>query len=434
LARAVPIWLAAVSACGDNGSDLPSDQSWSSAHFDYHTRLAETRACADVLGPLEQHFATLQAYLGFAWPEGQKVEYEKFVDDADELAHGGCPDGRAGCAPGTSVLSAAVLDEHELVHAYLYPTGFPPPVLQEGAAEALSCDALLYTKPALGPDDLAGLSAVMPDAQVTYGAGAWLVGYLLDQLGPLRFVQLYGMLGHHASTAEMDAAFRAVYGQGLADLWAAAISEDHPRNTCVWECSQPAIALDGNPVPTDGTCGVEVRHPFTLGAEASISFTTTANMGVRGCGAVNLPLTTVVGHQPVLALYHLPAETYFVEHDPGPGMLVGKGDVSATLGSDCASVTDTTGLAPGVNVYVAVPRADTPWFLAAPPGSGVDVILTGPGEAAQRCVGCNAGSNLACTNATGQVIPPGGDVLVLTPSASQAFSDFALILETASPP
>jgi len=430
LARAVPVWLALAPACGDDAPDLPSDQTWSSAHFDYHTRRTETRACADVLGPLERHFATLQAYLGFAWPDGTKVQYEKFVDDTDAVAHAGCADGRAGCAPDTSVRTGAVLDEHELVHAYLFPTGFPPPVLQEGAAEALSCGAATYGKPAVGPDDLAGLSAVGPRPSVTYGAGAWLVGYLLDQLGPQRFLQLYGMLGHQASTAEMDAAFRAVYGQGLDDLWAAAVSEDHPRNTCVWECSQDALALDGDPVSTDGTCGVEVQHPFTLDAEASISFTTTANMEVRGCGAANPPPTIIVGGRPVLALYHLPAGTYFVEHDPGPGTLTGKGDASATLNLDCASATDASGLAPGVNVYVAVPRADTPWFLATPAASGITVLLTASGEAAELCTGCDVvGSRSGCTNAAGMVIPLGGGVLALTPSASQPFSDFAPIFE-----
>src|SRR5262249_20456297 len=157
------------------------------------------------------------------------------------LAHAGCPDGRDGCTLDASARTTAVLDEHELVHAYLYPTGNPPPVLQEGVAVALSCGAATFGKPVVGPDDLAGLSALGPRALDTYGAGAWLVGYLLDQLGPQRFVQLYGMLGHQVSTAQMDAAFRAVYGQGLADLWTAAVGEDHPRNTCVWECSQEAI-------------------------------------------------------------------------------------------------------------------------------------------------------------------------------------------------
>jgi hypothetical protein len=429
LARAIPIWLALAPACGDNTPDLPSDQTWSSAHFDYHTRRTETRACADVLGPLERHFATLQAYVGFAWPDGEKVQYEKFVDEEDVLEHAGCPDDRGGCAFDDNARTTAVLDEHELVHAYLFRTGNPPPVLQEGVAEALSCHAASYGKPAVGPDDLAGLSALGPRSLVTYGAGAWLVGYLLDQLGPQRFLQLYGKLGHQASTAQMDAAFRGVYGQGLGDLWAAAVSEDHPRNTCVWECSQEAIALDGNPVSTDGTCGVTVQHPFTLDAEASVSFTTTATIGVRGCGAVNLPPTIIAGGRPVLALYRLPAGTYFVEHDPGPDTLTG-GDASATLSLDCASATDASGLAPGVNVYVAVPPADTPWFLAAPAAGGVMVGLTAAGQAAELCNGCDVvGSRLGCTNASGQVVPLGGGVLVLTPPASRAFSDFAPIFE-----
>jgi len=110
------------------------------------------------------------------------------------------------------------------------------------------------------------------------------------------------------------------------------------------------------------------------------------------------------------------------------GTLTGNGDASATLNLDCASATDASGLAPGVNVYAAVPRADTPWFLAAPAAGGVIVDLTGPGEAAELCTGCDViGSRFGCTNASGQVIPLGGGVLALTPSASRAFSDFAPI-------
>src|SRR5262249_47288996 len=149
---------------------LPAVTLGQTAHFDYRARAGDATVCPDVLGTLERHFSVLQAYLGFAWPAGKRVRYDKFSDAADFAAHAGCPSDAGGCAPQTNVESSQGLDTHELVHAYLYPTGFPPWVLVEGAAVALSCAGRFYAdpKPTLSWDQLAGIGSGAVDPTTAF--------------------------------------------------------------------------------------------------------------------------------------------------------------------------------------------------------------------------------------------------------------------------
>src|SRR5205814_1470539 len=169
-----------------------------------------------------------------------KVTYYKFADTADFAAHNDCPTGSGGCTTSESaVQSVNGLDLHELVHAYLFATGYPPNVLVEGVAVAVSCTADSYytEKPTETWEQLADDMFSTKDTVSVYRDGAWLVGYLLDVFGPQRFMTLYATLGSGVDSATMDAAFQAVYGQSLADIWAAALADTPPRNVCVWQCS-----------------------------------------------------------------------------------------------------------------------------------------------------------------------------------------------------
>ena len=424
--------LGAVLGCDGRSADLPREVHWSSAHFDYWTRAAETEACPDILTPLERHFSTLEGYLGFAWPTGTKVSYYKFTDGKDLTAHGDCPDGAGACAPGTGVESSAGLDTHELVHAYLYRTGFPPAVLVEGAAVALSCAAASYAapKPTIGWDALASLAEGSLDV---YPPGAWLAAYLLDAYGPGPFLNLYASLPHGASAADMDAAFQAGYGKSLAAIWSAALAEDQPRNTCIWQCSGPPLALDGQPFDTAGVCGVDTTRPFTLDAEATVAFTANGGtaLGLGPCGPVTPPAVFVFAIPTVVTLYHLPAGRYFLENGSTPGTIVGTGDASATLNHDCASATDGA-LLDVANVFVAVPRGSDPWYLALPPTPATKptlAVLPASGDgAAALCTSCATGA--ACTNLSSQAVDVGaGDIVRLTPDPKHPFSGFEPIWE-----
>lgn len=421
--------LGALAGCGGvrPSTELPADNHWSSAHFDYWTRAAEPEACPDILGPLEQHFATLQAYLGFTWPAGTKVAYYKFLDHVDLVTHGDCGDA-GGCAPGSSVESPGGFTKHELVHAYLWPTGFPPAILVEGAAVALSCGAAFYTqtKPTVGWEMLAAYTEGPNDV---YAPGAWLVGYLLDAYGPGPFLDLYATLPHDAGAADMDAAFESHYGKSLADIWAAALAEDQPRNTCIWECSGPPIALDDQPFATAGVCGVDNNRPFSLAAEATIAFTENGGTGMElgPCGPVTPPSNGIFANPTAVALYHLPAGRYYLLHGYAPGTIVGTADASATLNTDCASAMDAS-LLGDAGFFVAVPRGDAPWYLPLPPTTKqkLDMSYSGGGAAA-LCGSCAAGA--ACTFVgPGSVDLAGGEILRLTPDRTQPFSGFAPIL------
>jgi hypothetical protein len=358
-------------AC-DGTLDLPADRTWSSAHFDYHTRASDRPICADILGPLEQHFALFEDYFGFVWPAGRKIEYEKFVDTADYQAHAGCPGGTLACTAQGGVMSPNGIDLHELVHAYLWPTGRPPTVLVEGAAVALSCTSADYAAPKPAYITWDQLASV-PTAEA-YPAGAWLVGYLLDQFGPQRFLALYGALRQDADAATMDAVVRSLYGQGLSDIWNAALSESQPRNTCLWQCAQPAFPLDGTPLSTTGVCGVSaLASPFSLEVESTVGFTSTHSyVEVRSCGQVPLPDAPVAGGgtHGLLALYHLPAGSYFLAHEPVGGTLTGTAEPEALLTPSCAAATDTAPLVG--EVFLTLPSSQPDWFLPlpAPPPDG----------------------------------------------------------------
>ena len=423
-----------LAACGNDGDvDLPWAGSWESMHFDYRTRASEDGACPDILGPLEDHFAFMQAYLGFDWPPGANIQYYKYFDSADFETHAGCPTGSVGCAPQGVVRSPYTMHKHELVHAYLAFTGRPPSVITEGIAVALSCQARAYadSKPTLSWDELAALEYSPGDNRV-HAAGAWLVGYLLDTFGPQALVSLYRALPWGVDANTMDAAFQDAFGQSLSTIWAAALDEDQPRNTCVAECSGPALSLDGTSVGTNGACGTTITRRFTLPADATISFSTTAEyIGMGPCGQQNVPGRLVKGD--VLALYVLPAGEYFIEPSAGDGTISGRADASAFLSPVCAAVTAEVTASDVESVYVAVPPSRPNWFLSLPPPrtSSLPLLLSVHGSTttlsdavvASVCTSCDQTS---CTVAGPAVTWAPGLVVNLATDPAQPFNELLL--------
>lgn len=424
-----------LTACGNTSpnADFPSGQTWSSAHFEYHTRTTEADACPDVPNVLEEHFMTLQAYLGFAWPAGSKVTYYKFTDAADFAAHGHCPADAGGCAPGTSVESTQALDTHELVHAYLAPTGAPPWVLVEGVAVALSCTGHNYKnqKPTLSWDQLASVQSGAVDPVTAYSAGAWLVGYLLAVHGGGPFLEVYESLPRSPSSSEMDAAFTRVYGQSLADIWAAALAEDQPRNTCAWQCSRPPLALDGTAVDSTGTCGVDMARPFALAAPATISISTTAaDISLGPCGPAAVPGAGLNGGLAggLLALYHLEAGSYFLSHSSTTGMIVGNADASLALNPACDQANDIAALSPFSSIYVAVPPTSSEWYLPVPPPPNVNgKLVVIPNAGTSSALVCSSCGGTLCSDPTVQAVAwTTGQTLLMHTDPTQTFSEFSL--------
>jgi len=427
--RGVALACAALAACTSD-LNLPSDRTWRSDHFVYQTRASDDAICPDVLGPLEEHFAVLQGYLGFAWPTDQKVTYYKFSDSDDFESNAGCGPGAGGCAPGATVRSQTGLDTHELVHAYLSATGHPPQILVEGVAVVLSCTADSYAsrKPTQTWDQLAAVAYSAGDTVTVYATGAWLVGYLLDAFGPQRFLTLYRRLSSGADAAAMDAAVQDIYGQPLSAIWTAALSEIHPRNSCVWHCSQPAIALDGQPFDTSaGVCGVDSYRTFTTSSAQAISFLAKgAAFGVGPCGQSNPPRDALNGGIAggLQGLYDLPAGSYFLDYSPAPGTMTATGDASQVLSNVCASATDGAALTAPF-VFVAVPPSSPDWFLPLPPplASGkpplVQSVLTA--TTASLCGSCDPTS---CADASMAGAWTSSAVVDLPTDATVPFSRF----------
>jgi hypothetical protein len=400
-ARAIGGTIAAASsllpAC-DGNYDLPADRRWESTHFTYATRASDSSVCPDLLGPLEEHFALLQSYLGFDWAAGAKITYEKMLDGADFAAHGGCGSDAAACTMQSMVVSPAGFDLHELVHAYLWPTGDPPPVLMEGVAVVLACQTSLFAqpKPAQSWDQLASLG-YDPGHEV-YDAGAWLVGYLLTQYDPKLFTTVYQRLPPGPDAGTMDAAFRDVYGQSLATIWAAALAGTAPRDGCIWQCSRPPVPVDGTPVATDGVCGtIDLFHPFTLASTTLVGLTSTAaGLQLQSCDEP--PLPTDSSPPGVLHLYELPSGSYFVESTREAGTMMVQALPSSVLAPTCAQATDLAPFAGRNGFRVTGPDTGGPqWFLPLPPPpAGTSHLTTfGGGAAMMICASCDPAS---CVN------------------------------------
>ncbi|HXU06167.1 MAG TPA: hypothetical protein VN903_34670 [Polyangia bacterium] len=427
--RGAALACTALAACGSD-LNLPSDRSWQSAHFVYETRAADDGVCPDILNPLEEHFAVLQSYLGFAWPTDRKVTYYKFSDSDDFNANADCGPGAGGCAPGSTVRSSTGLDTHELVHAYLSATGRPPEILVEGVATVLACTADSYarTKPTQTWDQLASVRYSEGDPVTVYKTGAWLVGYLLGEFGPERFLMLYRTLPAWANAAAMDTAVSAIYGQPLSALWTAALNENQPRNNCVWQCSKPAVALDGQPFDTSaGACGAEMQRTFTTSSAQAISFLAKGSVfGIGPCGQSNPPRDAFNGGVSggMQTLFYLPAGSYFLSYGPAPGTMTPTGDASRLLSSDCASATDAAALGAPV-VSVAVPPSSPNWFLPLPPppASGkpplVESVLTA--TTASLCGSCDPTS---CADASMAGAWTSGAVMNLPTDPTVPFSRF----------
>jgi hypothetical protein len=383
-------WLLA--GC-DGTYDLPADVRWQSAHFDYLTRAGDSQICPDVLGPLEQHFALLQDYLGFAWAPGAKVTYEKMRDLTDYTQHGGCLPESGGCTLESTVVSPEGMDLHELVHAYLWTTGFPPPVLIEGAAVALACSpSFLGQRPAESWDQLAALGYAETNRAEVYIAGGWLVGYLLRAFDPRLFTTVYTRLPFDADADAMDAVFREVYGQSLAVIWSAALAEPAPHQVCLWQCSQPPMPLDGSKVATDRVCGLDVFHSLTLASASVVALTSSMGAGaqIETCDQTALyPDWAAPG---ALNLFALPPGGYFVATDGTAGTMALDGALSSVVTPTCAEATNLAPFAGFAGFTLSGPNISTQWYLPLPPPPAGTSMFDAGGSTMTVCGSCDPAS------------------------------------------
>ena len=256
-----------IACSADKSSNFPGDRLWESQHFRYHTREYDRGACAGVLEQLERHFQLMHGYLGFPWQPDQKVDYYKFIDEADYKANSECPSNSGSCTRETSIRSWRTLEKHELIHAYLASLGRPPEFFVEGVATALACPEpevpLVEPKPW---QELVTLAPSDPSIR-EYVYGGWFVGYLLHRYSPDQFLTFYTALNDiGASAAEIATTFEASFGETIDSVWSASLASSY-NTRCVnlWKCSGPTLALDSSTQTLAEACdGSDNNRVFQL--------------------------------------------------------------------------------------------------------------------------------------------------------------------------
>jgi hypothetical protein len=226
---------------------LPNDQILTSAHFRYHAR-ADAVLDPTIMDRLEAHRTEFDARFGVA---PGMIDYYLFRDHADQRANSPCPEGTS-CTDERSVMTSAPFHEHELVHAFLYDTGEPAPVVAEGFAQYESClfPRFAYLVPpdqwpvAVGPSATGPFTA---SSASVYNFGQRLVAWMLAAGGTERLLDFY-----HRCLPTIDAAlfalqFERYWGRRIADVAVEIQDARFAGSSC--PCAAPPLPADGSPTP-----------------------------------------------------------------------------------------------------------------------------------------------------------------------------------------
>jgi len=426
-AAAALCWAFLAACSEDVQHHFPDDRLWESAHFRYHSRESDAGTCEAVLLQLERHFEGMQAYLGFTWPEGRKVDYYKFLDLADYLDNSECPENSGGCSNESTIRSPFRLEEHELIHAYLAPLGLPPEFFVEGVASALACS--LPEPPPLEPRRWQDLVAISPGDQEydEYFYGGWFVSDLLHRYGPEPFLALYQRLdGQSASVEQISSAFASVYGITLDSAWNTSSASGY-RTRCVnfWKCSGPDLPLDGSPQSVMHACdGSDNTRTLQLDTATGVLLNLEGMyiFGPTSCDE-ELPYAVsgdLVGGITESSIFPLSAGKYFIEAMSNEEATFGVRTLSGNAFSqDCAAL-ETIALNlddfPRRVFKLTIPNDGPAWFVK------LNRQIIWPGAVSiqvDQCHGC--GESLVCTpiGSTGDTTPDsdGTVTLRLTPTA-----------------
>ncbi len=382
----VALPLLASIGCGDHGAG--PDPRWTSTHFWYYAEPDDPAPCASVTDLLERHFAVMQAYLGFDWPAGQMIQYNKFRDGTAFRASATCQTGTVACLSEGRVESTIAFDQHELIHAYLAPSGRPPALFEEGVAMALSwqimtCNAL--TNPA--PPALSWADAILLGDPNTNGgiylSGARLVGHLLRRYDPSLFVRLYRALPRTTTPEIVSNQMMELYGKSGDELWAEAISD--PGCVTVWPCARDPLPLDGNEAHLAASCaGIDHdQRTVDLSTQSNVLLSTNADpqLSLLACDpdapappsflfpTSNAPLLT--------GLINLGPGKYFLDFYNYPTDIALSIPDGPPAGPDCAALQPLPLPANQLAIHVASPVASpvyspvssNDWFVAFHIGS-----------------------------------------------------------------
>ncbi|WP_437674170.1 hypothetical protein [Sorangium sp. So ce131] len=249
----------ALPGCGDHEVDWVGGVTSSSAHFRYHAREDDERACSDVHSALERHLQVMTAELGIDWPDEAVIDYYKFRDARDYEESSGCPEHLESCYSGAGIRSPHAMNTHELIHAYTAPHwGGSAPLLREGIAVALSCRPWGRVGQGVAwQDAFAGVR----DADLSsYRLAGALVTHLLSERGGMsRFEQLYRGVSASSSASHIESVFQSVYGASLESVWSGLFARVQiPVCLPVWACAADELAEVDEVGPTCAGSGERV--------------------------------------------------------------------------------------------------------------------------------------------------------------------------------
>lgn len=425
--RRAPITLVIIACLGGAacGPDLP-ERMWRSENVRYFSRTGDGDVCPAILGQLEEHGQVIADLLQI---DRTLVSYYKFDGLNDFDANADCGGAAGGCAPNASVRSPAGFDRHELIHAYLAPYGRPPWLLTEGAAVALSCERT--PRPSGSWRDYYDAPH---SSTALYGAGGWLVGYMLRMFRATWMVQLYNAVPSNATADEFADAFKNQYKMAIDDVWAAAIGQAQAPMRCVWECSRPELTLDQPARTLAAPCttgSVQLSVDLPAGSVTRWRVEGDGRFFLRSCEGNDEPAVSVSGGTGAGELLApLVGGPYFIDAYVEPG---GTPTLAATTNAlpelssiDCAAVSSVPDdVAALYNLSIFYPSSVGARFTRLATGTDrpTQMMVTSkdPTAALDLCTSCDTQSCAQATVHSGLGAPtlPAGSILSVPPGEAR---------------
>lgn len=225
---------------------------------------------ADVLETLGQHRRAIEAYLKLDPAAIGDITYHKFRDRDDLRKRGHCSEAIAACYYRQWGVEAHVpFEAHELIHAYVAHWGDSHRLLEEGLAEALTCERFLPQKVDFDAQYAFSLEAWasvdVAEVKRLYAAGARFVTHVVETFGVERFRAFYTRTQPADEYAQVSETFIRVFGQELDEEWQRANTIDRADAGCLYayECNQAVLPRDKTAGPnTRGTVKVEGNEVF----------------------------------------------------------------------------------------------------------------------------------------------------------------------------
>ncbi len=354
--------------------ELPSDRTWQSDHFNYHTRRGDDSVCEALLDNLERHFTAVQTYLDFPWPERKQVNYYKYRNAEDKTDNSACSVFNSSCFyANVGIQTAKPVELHELIHAYLEPIGRSHVALEEGVANALSCGYDVRGRPEPAEQSAVfaqdGWAAASISAyQALYHSSAWFVGWLLNEHGPEPFMAWYVSASGADGPVELADSFAQHYPGTLDEAWKDAFASDTPNAACVrvTECAAPEWSQEDE----SGNSAADCAWPLSIGrlpvevpswlvqTSSGFGLTVDACRGTQPPAHQNWLRASTDGHNGEVFVVAVPAGEYFVSQSPryeaGSVRLFNR-DPESNPPNDCSELIPLT-LDFTRNLTIALPR------------------------------------------------------------------------------